>query len=343
MLADLCIRSGAKTTLDMFTGTTRIAKEFKRSGTYVTAVDTARYSSVFANCHIGIDRDEVDLEALESALYYLEQKPGYSGYFTEVFCNKSHFFQPFNGEKIDAIRDAIRDEFTGTPIHDILLTSLIYAADRVDSTVGLQMAYIKKWAPRSYKPLELKVPELLPGKGRVVKADACEVAGELGEVDLAYLDPPYNQHRYYTNYHIWETLVAWDNPDCYGVACKRVDSRDDSSKSVFNKAGEMPQALAHVISALKTKIIILSYNNEAWISLEDLISMCDVIGYVEVLAFDSKRYVGAQIGIHDPKGNKVGSVSHLRNLEYLVIAGDRDTVKHMTLPYGEHKLDLALC
>ena len=45
--------------------------------------------------------------------------------------------------------------------------------------------------------------------------------------DLAYLDPPYNQHRYFTNYHVWETIVAWDRPEHYGVACKRVDARDD--------------------------------------------------------------------------------------------------------------------
>ena len=45
----------------------------------------------------------------------------------------------------------------------------------------------------------------------------------LGHFDLAYLDPPYNQHRYFTNYHVWETLVAWDAPEAYGVARKRVD------------------------------------------------------------------------------------------------------------------------
>jgi len=50
------------------------------------------------------------------------------------------------------------------------LTSLIEAADRVDSTTGVQMAYVKQWAPRSAKPLELRVPELLPGPGRAIQA-----------------------------------------------------------------------------------------------------------------------------------------------------------------------------
>ena len=52
-------------------------------------------------------------------------------------------------------------------------------------------------------------------------------------------------------------------------------------------------------------------------------------GHVEVLAFDSARYVGARIGIHDPAGRKVGAVSHLRNTEYLVVAGDRTRVRAM--------------
>ena len=93
----------------------------------------------------------------------------------------------------------------------------------MDSTTGVQMAYVKQWAPRSFNPLELRAPDLLPGSGRAVRGDACRLAATLGQFDVAYLDPPYNQHRYFTNYHIWETLVAWDAPDHYGVACKRID------------------------------------------------------------------------------------------------------------------------
>ena len=56
---------------------------------------------------------------------------------------------------------------------------------------------------------------------------------------------------------------------------------------------------------------------------------CATAGHedVEVLAFDSKRYVGAQIGIHGPTGEKVGQVKRLRNVEYLFVAGERDRVQ----------------
>ena len=148
------------------------------------------------------------------------------------------------------------------------------------------------------------------------------MASRVGPVDLAYLDPPYNQHRYFTNYHVWETLVAWDDPPHYGVACKRLDARDPSTASDFNRRRRMPGALQACIDAVDARVVVVSYNDEAWLSLDDLAGMVAARGPATVLAVDSKRYVGAQIGIHDPAGRKVGTVSHLRNTEYVVVAGD---------------------
>lgn len=335
VLGDLLARCGARSALDLFTGTTRVAQEFKRHGAVVTAVDAARYSEVFAQCHIATDANEVDRRGLADAIAYLAALPGKPGYFTETFCVGARYFQPFNGARVDVIRNALESEFRDSPLFPILLTSLIDAADRVDSTTGIQMAYVKQWAPRSFSPLELREPELLAGSGHALRGDAAALVSELSEFDLAYLDPPYNQHRYFTNYHIWETLVAWDAPAHYGIAHKRVDSRDEATKSVFNQKRHMPAALREAIAGVRAETLVVSYNNEAWIGLDELVEMCAVRDHVQVLAFDTKRYVGAQIGIYNPSGEKVGRVSHLRNLEYLLVAGSRDLVTHMTAPYQE--------
>ena len=103
------------------------------------------------------------------------------------------------------------------------------------------MAYLKQWAPRAHNDLDLRRPDLLLGGGATVLGDAMATVDELEPVDLMYLDPPYNQHRYFGNYHIWETLVRWDAPEHYGVACKRIDVRDVSTKSVFNASVECPR------------------------------------------------------------------------------------------------------
>ncbi len=322
--------SGAQTALDLFTGTTRVAQEFKRRGGVVTTVDVASYSEVLSQCYIATDASTVDMDALGQVIEDLNNTTGQPGYFTETFCVASRFFQPQNGERVDAIRNRIETEYKGSHLYPILLTSLMEAADRVDSTTGVQMAYVKKWAKRSYNPLVLRVPELVPGEpGLAVRQDAQEAVKSLGHFDVAYLDPPYNQHRYFTNYHIWETLIRWDAPEHYGVACKRIDSRSDETKSVFNMRRKMPPAFFQVVRDVQSDLVVLSYNNEAWVSRDELIEAASVHGHVEVMAFDSKRYVGAQIGIYNPSGERVGEISHLRNLEYVVVAGRRPLVERV--------------
>jgi adenine-specific DNA-methyltransferase len=329
VLTRLCEHAGARTALDLFTGTTRVAQAFKQAGARVTAVDTARYSEVFAQTYVATDADRVDHRALAEAVTALNALPGAPGYFTDTFCVRSRFFQPENGARVDAVREAIERDHAGTELYPILLTSLIEAADRVDSTAGVQMAYVKQWAPRSYQPLTLRVPALLRGTGIARRADALDVVPTLAPSDLAYLDPPYNQHRYFTNYHVWETLVAWDAPDHYGVACKRIDARDDTTKSRFNQRRAMPDALQQVIADVRARVVIVSYNDESWVAIDELREWCGAHGHVEVRSFGSRRYVGAQIGIHNPKGERVGTVSHVRNREYVVIAGDRAEVTRL--------------
>ncbi|MFZ0248979.1 MAG: DNA adenine methylase [Acidimicrobiales bacterium] len=347
VLTRICQASGATTALDLFTGTTRVAQAFKAQGVYVTAVDSARYAHTFARTYIEADAAATDSAALRAAVNHLNALPGRPGYVTETFSHEARFFQPHNAARIDAVRDAIDSEYAGSPLFPLLLTSLIEAADRVDSTTGVQMAYVKQWAPRSAKPLELRVPELLDGPGRAIQGDAVDLTAAtaststststsaseyrppLGHFDLAYLDPPYNQHRYFTNYHVWETLVAWDAPEAYGVARKRLDARDPSTRSAFNSKRTMPAALASVVESVDCDLLVLSYNNESWLGLEELEQMCSSHGTVATLAFDSARYVGARIGIFDPSGRKVGRVSHLSNQELLVIAGEQALVRRV--------------
>src|SRR3954452_5462442 len=156
-----------------------------------------------------------------------------------------------------------------------------------------------------------------------------DTVDRLEPVDLMYLDPPYNQHRYFTNYHIWETLVRWDEPAVYGVACKRVDSRDEESKSVFNNNGAMPTALGQLLRRVRAEVVVMSYNDESWVTAEQITADLRDAGHEEVrmLAFDSKRYVGAQIGIFNGSGEKVGQVARLRNVEYVFVAGPADKVE----------------
>ncbi|MGC3994244.1 MAG: DNA adenine methylase [Propionicimonas sp.] len=329
-LGRLFTAAGAVTALDLFTGTTRVAQEFCRRGGRPTCVDTAAYSEVLAQCYVVTDEADVDAAELADALARLQALPDRRGYVTEVFCERARYFHPDNGVRIDAIRDGI-DEFYGDhPLRPVLLTALLEAADRVDSTVGLQMAYLKEWAPRALRPLRLVAPVLTPGTGRVLRGDASALAPTLDPVDLAYLDPPYNQHRYFTNYHVWETLVRWDAPAYYGVACKRVDARDAESRSLFNSRRTMPSALAGVIADVRATTVVVSFSNEGFVPLADLVELCAVRGYpVEVLAFDTRRYIGQRLGVFSPGGQRVGVPGPERNVEYLLVSAPEDLRAHL--------------
>jgi adenine-specific DNA-methyltransferase len=328
-ISKLADASQAKTSVDLFTGTTRVAQALKGLGQHVTTVDTASYSYAFGKTWIELDAESMNQQELTDAIGYLAQLKGQQGYFTKTFCQDARYFQPQNGERVDSIRDAIETDYKDTWLYYPLLTSLMLAADRVDSTTGIQMAFLKQWASRSYANLTLKDPGLLSGGGLALQQDATLAPATLPPMDLAYLDPPYNQHRYFANYHIWETLVRWDKPESYGIANKRIDVRDAATKSPFNSKKTMADALETLITQLQCETLILSYNNESWLSRDQLEHICGSKGAVRVLDFDFKRYVGSQIGVYNKVGVKVSEPKHARNIEHLVIAGPKDIVARM--------------
>ncbi len=304
---------------DLFTGTTRVARACKQAGLYVVANDLASYSRVFADAYIATDAGEVDIDRLTGFLDHLNALPPSPGYITRTFCEDARYFHPKNGARIDAIRAEI-DALPLQP-HEraILLASLLLAADRVDSTTGLQMAYLKSWAPRAHNDLLMTLPDLLPGPGEAHQGDALTFVrrGGTREVDLTYLDPPYNQHSYAGNYHVWETLVRNDAPEAYGIARKRTDVR--GQRNPWNSKPRFRETLGSLLAAVESRYLLVSFSNEGFLGSADLETMLDDIGRVERVDVDFQRYIGAQIGVHNPAGVKVGTVTHTRNVEHLFL------------------------
>ena len=317
------------TVVDLFSGTARVGHALKSSGYRVLSNDYSAYGHALATCYVQADVGDWE-GAAGHLIAELQQVPPARGYVTETFCEKARFFTPENGAKIDAIRAEIARRCLPPELEAVALVSLMEAADRVDSTTGVQMAYLKQWAPRASKALALRLPALLPrtasGKGQAYRLDALVAAKSLSG-DVGYLDPPYNQHSYLGNYHIWETLVRWDAPEPYGVAMKRTDTRERAS--VFNSRPGHAAAMAEVINSLDVACLIVSFNNEGFLSREALVQMLSARGDVLVIERDYTRYVGAQIGIHNPSGKKVGTVSHLHNKELIFVAGPAHVVERV--------------
>lgn len=307
--------------LDLFSGTSRVGYSLKQEGYRVISNDYNRYAHTIATCYVQADKEDL-LEDATKLVCEFNALKGTPAYFTQTYCIDSRYFQPKNGERIDAIRTAIHAKGLNPELEAVMLTSLLEAADRVDSTTGVQMAFLKSWAKRSYNDLVLRVPELLPqavyGKGQAYCLDAFDAAKSIS-CDIAYIDPPYNQHSYLGNYHIWETIVKNDLSEVYGKALKRVECKE--RKSIFNSKVKFIPGFSSLLEAIDAKTLVISFNNEGFISKEALTAVLQNLwngnNVVNVIEQDYTRYVGAKIGIYNQKGDKVGKINHLNNKEYI--------------------------
>lgn len=307
--------------IDLFSGTSRVGYALKANGYQVFSNDLNCYAYLIAKAIVETD-SSVAKEAQEyiDMLNSLDPEPGY---FTKTYSQESMFFQPHNGAKIDAIRNHIETLDIDDNMKALLIVSLILAADKVDSTCGVQMAYLKKWAKRSYNDIFLKLPPLLPSQpskaSKAYNQDAIKLSKNLS-ADIAYLDPPYNQHSYLGNYHIWESLALLDNPEVYGVAKKRIDVKEN--KSDFNSKVKIASALKAIVENIDANHIVLSFNNEGYLTKDQILEILSLRGEPLVYEHDYKRYIGARIGIHNQSGDKVGSVSHTTNKEYIFVVSN---------------------
>ncbi len=290
-----------KTVLDGFSGTTRVSQALKAMGYVVYANDIAVYSKAFGNCYLLNKRRRANYIPM---IEHLNNLPGKHGWFSEHYGGepnggsavaadgKKRMWQFHNSQKLDAIREEIDNIANDEVEKSTLLTSLMQAMDRVDSSLGHQAAYLKKWASRAYNNVELRVPNFAPDEKehRVFNQEIFDLIDDV-EVDLAYFDPPYGSSnelmppsrvRYAAYYHIWKTICLNDKPTVTGVANRRADAGDNVSPSVFEEFRKNEKGQYIVISALeklidksKSKYIVLSYNNNGRATFSAILDIVD--------------------------------------------------------------------
>lgn len=315
-----------RSVIDLFSGTSRVGHHLKGAGYQVLSNDLNTYAYALATCYVQADQRD-HAQAVIDILQTLDTLEPNPGYFTQNFCEDALFFQPHNGARIDAMREWIEIQDWSWERKSVVLVSLMEAADRVDSTCGIQMAFLKKWAARSFNNLELRIPAMhnaQPNRPCSAHHGDALINSALLSADTAYLDPPYNQHKYMGNYHIWESLVKWDKPEVYGVARKRIDVKE--RHSAFNRKRQIHDAMKTIVNNLDVNHLVVSFNNEGHISKDEMVEILSSRGQVSIVTKDFKRYIGAQIGIHSPSGTKVGEISHVRNKEYIFVVSGNDNV-----------------
>lgn len=319
-IIDLVREVDARTVLDGFSGTTRVSQALSQLGYRIIANDTAEWSKVFGMCYL-LNRRPKSYYA--PIINHLNSLPPKNGWFTENYGGEPNSgsarqedglkkpWQIHNTMKLDAIREEIDTIDVDDIGKAVLLTSLILALDSVDSTIGHYASYLKKWSPRSYNKMILKVPRLIEQDERhlVYKKDIFELLDEIDEVDLAYFDPPYGSNnekmppsrvRYSSYYHIWTTIILNDKPEVFGKVKRRRDTSDLVSASVFEEFRRNPvsgrfmavEAIERVLTEVRAKYVILSYSSGGRATAEDLRDAIKRVGKLQkVIEVNYKKNV----------------------------------------------------
>jgi len=135
--------------------------------------------------------------------------------------------------------------------------------------------------------------------------------------DLAYLDPPYSSHNYSSYYHIWDSITRWDKPEVGLKTNRRVDritssdEYDESMSSPWNSKVHALEAFEQLVKRLPTKYVLISYNDESLVPINDLITAMKKYGQLHINEIDYKRNIMSQIGN--------GVVGNTHNKEYLIL------------------------
>lgn len=227
-------------------------------------------------------------------------------YMTKNFADT--YFSYDDCSKIGLIRDDIEINYLAGNLNEreraILITSLLYAMDKIAKTCGHYDAY-RKGAEFDLS-LELYVPLARQDNSPMNKCynmDANELV-KLIYADLVYIDPPYNSRQYCDAYHLLENVARWEKPEVYGIAKKM---KRDNVKSKYCTISATT-AFEDLVKNIRSKYILFSYNNmaskgngrsNAKISDGDIMRILQSKGTVKVFSENYKAFSTGKSSIAD--------------------------------------------
>lgn len=285
---------GVNTVADIFAGTGAVASAFTDKKLITNDIMYSNYI-----CHLAwFSSERYSTEkVIDLIKNYNSMIVNEDNYMSEHFADT--YFSLADCRKIGFIREDIEERYRKEEINQkeraLLVTSLLYAMDRIANTCGHYDAY--RQGTKFTKHLELSVPwpnENLNENNLCYNMDANKLVSDI-EADLIYIDPPYNSRQYCDAYHLLDNVAKWDKPDVFGIA-KKMDRSSLKSAYCTKKAAAAFEELIHSIHA---KYIILSYNNmaekgndrsNAKISDEDIMRILQKKGVVKVFAEDHKVF-----------------------------------------------------
>lgn len=338
---------------DLFAGSGAVSRLARFLGYRVLANDWEPYAAVLNRAFLTTDAAQLPnlyqewggLEQVLSLLNGLQHPSPAASYVSRYYCPRSTeqadpdqerlFYTRENGERIDAIREWIETNYPGTPAtrqqrteKDLLLGLLLYEAATHANTSGVFKAYHRGFGGRGGDALKrilgrigLEFPALWNGPAQVYCMDALQLAHQWQEqgtrIDIAYLDPPYNQHQYGSNYHMLNTIALNDKPPISnqimvdGRVQDKAGIRRDwvRTRSSYCYRTQAEASFAALINALPARYILVSYSTEGIIPFPTLVDILNERGRVDIVFAPYTRY----------RGGKQALTSTLSNLEFVLV------------------------
>lgn len=318
------VAAAGATFLDLFAGSGVVSRMAKRSGFRVISSDWEPYAEAINRCFIECNTAPAfaALGGYENATDFLNRLAPREGWITRHLCpaddtdfdisRERMFYTHANGLRLDAMREQIESWHNTGAIDEreksCLLAPLLYAACYASNTSGVFKGFHNGWGGqtatalyRILAPVTLR-PAVFFDNGlesRVMRGEASEIASLLQDertpVDVVYLDPPYNQHPYGSNYHVLNTITLWDNPalteniEGRNKAAIRLDWRTER-RSAYNFRKNAATAYHHLMQTLTARFILTSYSTDGMIPLESLIETNLRRGHTQFVQQEYKRY-----------------------------------------------------
>lgn len=296
---------------DVFAGSGVVSRYLKRHAHTLYTNDLEPYSRVLNECYLA-NWSEVDVEELEGLLAMLNSRIDghlHSGFITELYAPRNDeeieagervFFTRRNAQYIDTARQEIAN--LPAELQRYFLGPLLHGASVHNNTSGVFKGFYKNKEGigqfggtgrnalhRILGEIQLEVPifSKFECDYQIFQEDALSAAEKVGEVDVAYLDPPYNQHPYGSNYFMLNLILDYQRPtDISAVSGIPADWR----RSAYNKRQLAQETLFKLIEQLKAKFVMVSYNSEGFVKYEDFVETLSKLGKVRCLAMDYNTF-----------------------------------------------------
>lgn len=329
------VDNACATFCDLFAGTGVVGRHFKQKNYAVIANDIQYYSYVLNRHYIGNCRELpfaklcTEIPSLKSMRMekrkhgvcdYLSQLDGREGFIYKNYCfggtknsaEPRQYFSDTNGMRCDAIRQTIalwkQERRISDDEYYFLLATLIESVDAHANTAAVYGAFLKHLKRSAQHALRLKPAELIVSTQThaIFNENINEVVKKVAG-DIVYLDPPYNQRQYATNYHLLETIARYDNPKIYGKSGLRDYQHQ---KSRYCSRAQVTQTFKDLILHTNARYIFVSYNNEGLIALNDIKEIMSLRGKYGNFITEYSRFKADRLGNRRYKADKTIEYLH---------------------------------